>query len=295
MFSTFGFEEAVKNIYRIAAPYAGSGAVRTTDDLRRIYHDFLTSHLPYMPVNRGDECLIDDEVIEAALVRAYSFNNTLDDLQQAHIIGQPYEASEKRQRLSVARAAIAEFKSLDAHLAILFDLVIHSVVLRPSKRHNGRASFGGSSSAALGTIWLSLGPNVRQADLVEMLLHELTHHLLFIDERSFAHYDYPALSQKHNQAYSAILNLTRPIDKVFHSIVVASELLLGRQRFWPQGHDVRVHPASESMQIETQKALASLYALPNVATLIQPRGHEILTRCAQHCQWQSAVLQEEDS
>lgn len=239
-----------------------------------------------MPVNRAEDCFILDPAIEDELVRAYSFNNALDDLRQTRIIGKPYEMKEKRRRIDFAREALARFKALDPLLAAIFDLAIHSIVVRPSNREHGRMSYGGSSSAAMGTIWLSLGPQITQDDLVEMLLHELTHHLLFIDERNFAHFDYPALREKHNLAFSAILNLMRPVDKVFHSIVVAAELLLGRERFWPQGHATRVHPASDKMRADMQSALSSLYALPNATTLIKPRGHAILARVAECCRLQ---------
>ena len=107
-----------------------------------------------------------------------------------------------------------------------------------------------------------------------MLLHELTHHLLFIDERNFAHFDYSQIANKNNQAFSAILNLTRPMDKVFHSIVVASELILGRQMFLPKGGTTVVHPPTEKMSSDTVKAYQSVYSLNNVNELIRPRGHE---------------------
>jgi hypothetical protein len=285
MFSTFGFAEVIKDVYRISAPYAATDPIVGTDDLREVYHDFLAQHQPYMPVNRSDDCFILDQDTEDALVLAYTFNNALDDLRQTQIIAAAYPPEEKRRRVAIARAALAEFKALDSELAAVFELAIHSIVVRPSSRQDGRASFGGSSSAALGTIWLSLGDRVTRADLVEMLLHELTHHLLFIDERSFAHYDYAALLDPRNQAYSAILNLTRPIDKVFHSIVVACELLQGRARFWPPGQATHVHPASDKLRAETQKSLSSLLALPQVEQLIKPRGQAILRRCIQHCQF----------
>lgn len=101
---------------------------------------------------------------------------------------------------------------------------------------------------------MSLGPAVTKADVMEMLLHELTHHLLFVDEHNYQHFTYPELIKKENYAFSAILNMMRPLDKVVHSIVVATELVKARTRFL---HDVDarvVHQQSQKMSVDTMKA-----------------------------------------
>ncbi len=115
---------------------------------------------------------------------------------------------------------------------------------------------------------------------MEMFVHELTHHLLFIDERSYPHFDYGQLISPANHAYSAILNLERPVDKVFHSIVVAAELTAARRSFL-DGLDgpTTVHPRSERLHAETQRSIASLRDLPNLDRLLMPRAWEILDRC----------------
>jgi hypothetical protein len=57
----------------------------------------------------------------------------------------------------------------------------------------------------------------------------LAYHLLLIDERVHGHYvSYAKLADKRNYAHSAILKCNRPLDKVFHSLVVATELLASR-------------------------------------------------------------------
>lgn len=282
MFSTFGRDEVIKDIYRIAAPYAGPAQVTTVGELRDVFHRFLSRHQPYMPVNRSDDPFVLDSELEDELVRAYSFNNTLDDLRQTQIIGKAYPLDVKLARIDFARRALDRFLSLDEELSAVFELAIHSIIVRPSDRPAGRASHGGSSSAALGVIWLSLGPTVNELDVVEMLLHELTHHLLFIDERSFAHFDYAEMARESNRAYSAILNLRRPVDKVLHSIVVATELVLGRQSFLPSGA-ITVHPPTHKLSADILAAYASLVDLDRTCGVIKPRGHEILARCMERC------------
>jgi hypothetical protein len=283
MFSVYGFEESILNAYRVAQPFVGEREAGTTTALRESYLDFLEEHQPYMPVNRAEDLVIVDEAVESRLVAAYSHNAALNDLRQSEIIGEPYRGEPKERKVAQARAALEEFRSLDDELTALFDLTIHSLVIRPSNTADGRASYGGSSSAAMGVIWLSLGDTVTQRDIVEMLLHELTHHLLFLDEHNYPHYDYDLIVREENRAYSAILNLHRPMDKVVHSIVVATELILGRRSFLPADGECVVHPSTEKLTRETLAAYESVMALPNVGEVVRPRALEIIQRCQAVC------------
>ncbi len=283
MFSLYGYEETIRNVYRVAHPFINGRVIQGSDDLRTCYLDFLQDHQPYMPINRSDDVFISDPEIENGLVAAYGHNATLNDLKQSEIIGEPYSDEDKTNKTALAREALEEFRNIDDTLCAVFDLTIHSIVIRPSNRPQGRASHGGSSSAAMGTIWLAMGPSITKADVVEMLLHELTHHLLFIDERNHAHFDYDLIARKENQGFSAILNLIRPVDKVFHSIVVAAELILGRRRFLPHAESLSVHPPTAKMLADVLTAQASLAGSNSARFVLKPRACEILDQCAVAC------------
>lgn len=283
MFSLYGYEETISNVYRVAHPFIANRCVSTTEDLRKFYLDFLEAHQPYMPVNRSDEVFVTDERTEDALVSAYGHNATLNDLQQSEVIGTPYPDGVKREMIARVREALDTFRGLDDTLTAIFDLTIHSIVIRPSNKPQGRASHGGSSSAAIGTIWIAPRSTTTKFDIVEMLLHELTHHLLFIDERNYPHFDYGLIGHRGNRAFSAILNMSRPVDKVAHSIVVATELILGRSRFLPENNPRTVHPQTDKMIADVLTAHASITNIESAEQLLRPRISEILTRCLTAC------------
>lgn len=279
MFSLFGEQEIVSDVYRVAHPFLSGRPVQTSQDLRWPYLAFLQSHQSYMPVNHGEDVFITDPGTEDQLVAAYGHKTVLDDMGQTGIIGASFPDEVKSDKIALARNALEKFRGLDDTLAAVFDMVIHSVIVRPSRRINGRASYGGSSSAAIGVIWLAMEPTVSCYDIVEMFLHELTHHLLFIDERNHAHFDYSLIASEENRAYSAILNMSRPVDKVLHSVVVATELILGRHRFLPAGGQGVVHPDTDKMISDVAQACDSLSGLKSADDLLRPRSLEILDRC----------------
>ena len=74
-------------------------------------------------------------------------------------------------------------------------MVINSIFFRSSKR-----AVGGSSSASMGAIWMNHSPKLENGDIVELLVHELAHHMMFIDERCYLHYYYEEIIKEENYA-----------------------------------------------------------------------------------------------
>nr|WP_255419209.1 HEXXH motif-containing putative peptide modification protein [Glaciimonas sp. PCH181] len=157
-----------------------------------------------------------------------------------------------------------------------FELIITDVFIMPST--NAR---GGSTSAALGVIWENPKLHYPINDVVEFLVHEMTHHTMFMDELCHEHYDYNLILSKSNWASSAILNVPRPLDKVLHSIVVGLEILQFRCKFL--GHPVipNVHPPSDCLLSQLKLSLISIREVIDREklkgnSLLKPRAMEIL-------------------
>lgn len=133
----------------------------------------------------------------------------------------------------------------------IFNLVMSSLFYAKSK-----AAGGGSTSAAIGILWCDHRDSWQEKDFIEFFVHELTHTLLFLDERRFGHYKNLADVEKtQNYAYSAILKKKRPLDKVIHSIVVATEIVLLRQSTLGHPQNPKLHPPSEQIIENTLLAI----------------------------------------
>jgi hypothetical protein len=283
MLALFGRDAALRNIYRLANLARGSDPLDTLPAIRQAYLDFLDSRQRGVASNRHDDFFSIDYAAEAQLSAAFR-SGELDDCNQSDIIGGKYNSETERAKRAIARAALAGLFALDADFALVFSLAIHSIFLRQSKRGAGRpGSYGGSSSASIGAIWLTVDARISPLDLQEMFVHELTHHLLFIDELNQPQFDYFAIAKPENFAHSAILRRNRPLDKVVHSIVVATELLLARQRYLPRGQKTVIHPPSAALVRATMEAIASVDALPARASLMTPHLLAIVDTCRVAC------------
>ncbi|MDP2104576.1 MAG: HEXXH motif-containing putative peptide modification protein, partial [Desulfobulbaceae bacterium] len=156
----------------------------------------------------------------------------LNDLGQEHLVGDPYDGELLEQKINLARGALEEVMDSSADFASVFDLVIHSVFIKASRpsRHS-LGSHGGSTSGSIGAIWFSVSDKVCHRDLVEMFVHELTHHLLFVDELNCPQFNYDLIVRPEHYARSAILKRQRPLDKVVHSIAVGATIVDARKRY----------------------------------------------------------------
>ncbi|MEU5125091.1 HEXXH motif-containing putative peptide modification protein [Streptomyces mobaraensis] len=162
----------------------------------------------------------------------------------------------------------------------LYGLLLPIVVLAPS-----RSLAGGTASSLPGVLWASVTPAWTRTDVQEFLLHELVHTTLFLEERRYGFYrNMRLLLDEENLTPSAIRTDRRPLDKVFHSIVVATEILLARIRLGTSSHSGdSLHPDSEILR---ENALTSIRAVQKLDTsrLLTSRPIEIMEKCRTHLQ-----------
>lgn len=267
--------EVVKNMIVL-----GSSSVKerpkSLAEVEENYHEFISDYQPEVPrLPRLGTQLIDDQKMEEELTELYRTDALLNDRDQSKLIGSRLDREVRGKREALLRDALAELKRLMPESYQLFQLAIDSLFLRDSK-----SSGGGSTSNAMGVIWINSRDHWKLQDLVELLIHELTHNLVFMDELRYLHFkDYRLLQNKENFAKSAILHTARPIDKVFHSIMVSVEVLIARDQYLGEMDKPCVHPESPKMLSQTIEALHSLKRLSNFHELLTERGIELIDIC----------------
>lgn len=201
----------------------------------------------------------------------------LDDKNQANVISEEYDPLAD-QKAVLLDTAIQCLGTLSPEHKNLFDLLITDIFLMPSKEARG-----GSTSSAIGVIWANPKTTYRIPDIVEFLVHELTHHALFIDEHRHGHYDYAAIMNRERWAQSALLKVPRPLDKVIHSIIVATEIVMFRERCLGHPATPLVHPPTSKILTQISASLDSVDETVDKHTqdgqsLISPRVEALLHR-----------------
>ncbi len=269
-----GFQKQIETVITLAraADIEGSQHYSSVTELKRGYRELLQS-LGQRDVRVGamEPSFITDAE-DAEKMRAFFSNDSLlDDKAQAKVINerQDDEAHEKEIRLV---RALSELDLYSAEHSTLLNTVITDIFIMPSG-----VARGGSTSQAIGMIWANPKVSYTITDVIEIMVHELTHHTMFLDELRYTHYSYSRVLDRSTWAHSAILNVARPLDKVLHSIVVAIEVLLFREVYLGHPVNPRVHPPTGLMIEQLEHSISSTeQAVTRDENLFRPRAMELL-------------------
>ena len=220
MFYLKGPEEFLSTV--TALTYQKNRDVSSLEELKERYVAFTckVSGENINDINVADKYSYCDARIKF-LISRYKDPSQLTDIE-TDILKTP--KSSREQAAGVIEKGCQHLRDVNEDLYEVFDFAIHTVFY-----HRSSCTGGGSVSSLPGVIWCSPRLEWSLNDMSEFLVHELAHNMLFIDERRFRHYvDFDDIAKPENYARSAVLMRNRPLDKVFHSLIVAHEVLAFR-------------------------------------------------------------------
>lgn len=262
MFYLNGPELTFKSLLALTANE--SGAAENMEQLRERYIDF--------SVSIGGECVrpLDSQTLYCfdnerilELVSKYKDYSQLTDIETD---ASDTSHASRLQAMAAVDGCRKKLQRTHPELHDFFSFIVHTMFY-----HRSYESGGGSVSSAPGVIWCAHRTDWSEDDLAEFLVHEMTHILMFIDERRHQHYyDFDEIAKPENYARSAVLMRQRPLDKVFHSLLVSHEVLSFRCGNGEPGVPI-VHPKSGAMLSAAYDTIGSIRAVPALKSLVTPR------------------------
>lgn len=274
MFKLIGTKEIIKNIIRLVHSHLEGEINKTT--LQKAYRRFLKEKQPHVPKPQNiDIALLWKKEDIAQLLRVFKEESLLDDFKDVFDL---CDSSALESPIYRIKNALRGMRGINPSFVDLIELVIHTIFSAPSK-----LAGGGSTSAAIGCIWVDLRAHWQEQDILEFIVHETTHNLVFIDELCCTHYiNYSEILKKENFASSAILNKLRPIDKVFHSIIVSTEILRFREDHLGHPELPCLHPPSPILLVQTLQSIDSVMNNLQIKSLLTDRAKSLLNRCEEN-------------
>jgi hypothetical protein len=257
MYSLVGARAVMENLVVLASTH-GAAPPRTLQELRRSYREqILTESGP--PTPDGGPRFVSDGAVLDALVRAF------DLPQRRHDVTVPAPV----WRLTKAVEGWHHLLTKDEGLGQVARTVVGTVFV-------SGADWNGSMSESrnVGTLWIMPGRDWHIEEVIEAYLHELTHTLLFLDERRYGHF-LPAARDR--RVRSAIRQDEREYAAVVHSVLVAAELLAWRDRHdTPDDGCRRLHGPTAQLAARAREAHAQVIAEDGRGELLMPRMRELV-------------------
>lgn len=276
MLRLVGKEHCIKTVAVLSAPYAKD--VRDLSSyagLKEAYRAFVRDVQPRLPDSSGS---LPEYVAQGSAARRLfeiftARSDLTDTIYGLEPLGDEIQQSEIDRKFAPITRALKSLHATDPDVERMFNLIFNHIFHTPC----GIAG-GGTTSQALGVLWVDPRDDWQLRDVQEFLVHELSHMLLFLEEWRFGLYNDPvAMIQESNWALSAIRSSERPLDKAFHSVVVATEVLLLRDVVLGHPHESVLHPLSSDL---VEGILTSIHSIGRgPVTLLSSRSRELLHLC----------------
>lgn len=271
MYFLTGSEKSLETIFLLSKSQASNITITTEQELRQLYLNFLKKIQPntWHPEEISDQKFIFDQNAIVELTRHHQEDTELSDFEvDLEIVDEAI----MREATVPIQNAIEILSKTDDGLYQLFNIAINTLFYVRSLKQAG-----GSVSSSIGVIWCGNRKNWTVYDIMEFLVHELTHNLVFLDELRYKHYlNFKDIASPDNYAISAVLRKLRPLDKVFHSLVVAVEVLCFRVSCIGHQENTKVHPSSDVLYKSCLTTLSSLNSTLSKKELVYPRVYELL-------------------
>lgn len=262
MYSLVGTRAIMENVVVLTS--AGGSPPQSLGDLRTAYRERVSS-APYdREGTPGEPQFIGDGDALTRLVRGFPLTRRGGD-----------EVSPAPEwRMAMVRDGWLQLREQDETLGAIAATVVDTVFVTG-------ANWTGSMSETghVGTLWIMPGQNWQSEEVVEAYLHELTHTLLFLDERRYGHF-LPAASEV--RVRSAIRRDVREYPAVVHSALVAAELLAWRNhRQTADSACSRLHGPTAELTARARNAHAQVLEEDRNQNLLTPRMRELIEQAGE--------------
>lgn len=267
MLSLVGSNEVYKVFCTLAYNYLNKNKEITPDSLKKAIKEYLVNQYPFLPYSEG----LKTEIIQSGN-KLTKLIQVFDLEKEIRINFDGDSKPHSNYNLDLLNKAMRRMENLN-ELYSVFYLSIDTIALTNNIRFPGSAS----TPDAIGFIWLQPEEVWTELDMLESLIHELTHTLLGYDNLVHKHYRKPSeILNRNTWVPSAIRKELRPVNGVAHSILVGTELLNFRKNNNIQDHQINVHGSTQKLFNNTKRAIESLKSSKDSWDILSSRMQHLL-------------------
>jgi hypothetical protein len=273
MIYTIGTQEVLNNLIKLIA-VKNDVFVPNAKSLKNAYQQLILKEVqPNIPDSIKTKIeYIKDENKTKFFKNIFETDTALNDVKYHLTSGSIIERDIVYNRF---KEALQILENVAPEHFALFNLYINNVFYA-----NCSLSGGGSTSAAIGVLWIASRPNWLIQDYLEFMVHEMTHTMMFVDELCYKHYSsFEIMINPKNYATSSIVRKARPLDKVIHALVVANEVLSFRKKVTGNIVGCKLHPPDNLLIAGAMKSIGSLREMKNLSEICTPRSLELINIC----------------
>lgn len=267
MWSLVGVNNVFKTLCTLTHGQLENKKTVTIQILKKAITDYLIKHNPHITYSNSlKPCIIQSGHQLIEIIKILDLEKEIRSHNENNL-----EAVNK-SNLNKLNAAMKSMQQLN-DIYSLFFLSVDTIALTSNIKFAGSAT----TPEAIGVVWIQPDEHWSMFDVLESLVHELTHNLLGFDNLVNKHYDKPSeIMNPNTWVPSAIRNQPRPVNGVAHSIIVGTELLNLRNRLNYDDSEVSVHGNSKELITKTKNAIDSFKSQRDSWQILSNRMQHLL-------------------
>ncbi len=274
MYYLLGFEENIRNV-AIASKVVSNKAFGDADEIKKAYWEFLRLRMRTTDISTESDRFIFNEPQVRKLIYNYRSVGQAQDEDgiDAYYKNHPQDLTVDGELVNLFQKRHALLPSIDPYLGALNDILVEYYFFTSSSQRAG-----GSNFTDLGIVWSCPSTGWTFQDYVEILVHEMTHQAIFLDEICHRHYkNKDKLDQPEFHVTSAIRAQKRPFECAVHSSLVSTEILSFRRATRLPEKSLS-HGETSHLLKKTQDCLEDIKTVHERYSLMTDRGEHLINQ-----------------
>lgn len=274
MYHLFGAQVSLDNIVALCGDYLQAGSCISEKNLKQAYHKWLQS-IQSDYKHLGDaELVTTNSYIECSLANYFASEHRVDNvILYANDPTYPNPVDRKNS----LNKALDDIRDYDDILYSLINFVMHTILCTSDDKTGGTSV----NPSYIGMMCAHYDMHAEQAAVPELIVHEFSHNLLFIDEHRYGHYASYQLLEHDNlkiESYYQDQIIKLPLDRVLHRMVIFVEILYLRDRMIGHAPKINQHLSSSDLIEIIQWYIDQIESNAAIKQLMLARGYYIYSQ-----------------
>lgn len=271
MYTLYSAQEIIDNVLVLANPYIDNINLLTEKSLKSAYINWLSVIQPHCPIIEKNTLVYSDKSVDARFSKYFTKEFRVADVD---IATQEMMYPDPLDRKLAIESALSKISEYDDTLYSLLMLTMNTIFCVTDKRNGGTSV----NPSYIGVMCAHYDMYAEEMAIPELLIHELAHNFLFLDEHRYGYYtSYQYLEDKKTyvDSYYNKKIIKLPFDRVLHRMVIFTEILSLRDQYLGHATMKTQHMCTEEMLEVSRWYIAQIDNNEAILSIMKPRCREI--------------------
>ncbi|EKD70715.1 MAG: hypothetical protein ACD_46C00429G0008 [uncultured bacterium] len=277
MYRLLSSQVIINNVVTLTFPYIENSFNLDQNALKKAYRKYLKHIQPHCPYPDNNQLFYSDITTELNFTDYFSDEEfDVKEIERKINVNEVlYKDAEDRKK--VLENALSYLEKTDPMFSELFCLIMNTVFCTATKKLGGTSV----NPRFIGVMCAYHDMTAEEQAVPELLIHEFTHNVLFLDELRYGHYHYEKLYDPnlYLDAVDRGVKFKFPLNRCLHSLIVSAEILLARNAYIGHAPKVTQHLTSSKILERSKNYVQIIRQNKDFNQIMTDRSRELFAIC----------------